>query len=426
MIFDHRNAVGFCLKVFGIVLSLLFCASLLPAEETRLFVPSYEGDELAKIRQWEKTWAGKRIDTTNADQLKDFLLPIQLQVLKDPKYMNADEYWFELVPYRQASYSTGQMEMTKKCAPIAKLDGDLLVDYRNMAGFVFPEPKTGVEAMYNFDMQTRGDSRQEVPDGYVVEPRTGICRGQSRNRIEMSWAGRAFSDPYPVLPDNPKDFRRTLFSKLLSPPDFVDNGILEIKYNDINREDDEWFWMARFRRIRRISQAQRGDNIDGTEMIRDDTDGWYDHVNRNTYKLLGRQELLSVRHQDLAKLKWIKKSGVYNGLQRERVKTYAVEAVYKEPHYTYGKQIFYLDPEQWNILIKRTWDEEGNEWRCNENMYMRQKTINGEYAYVPAGTLNWDQIGRHASLNFIKWVKDIGKIFPTRTFTVHNLQKLAY
>jgi len=103
-----------------------------------------------------------------------------------------------------------------------------------------------------------------------------------------------------------------------------------------------------------------------------------------------------------------------------------VEAVYKKPHYTYSRQVFYIDPEQWNILIKKCWDEEGNLWRVNENLYMQRKTIAGENAYVPAGTLNWDVYAWHASFNITKEVKDIGKNWPISTFTVHYLQRLAY
>jgi len=426
MICQLKLLKSVCRIIVLTVLSILVLSPFCIAENIRFFVPSYESDDLNHLRQWEKTWAGKRVDRTNVDQVKDFLLPSQVKVLKDPGYMNAKEYWFEIVPYEKALYSKGQIAMTKKNAPVAKIEGDMLVDYRNMAGFIFPQPKSGIEVMYNFDMQTRGDSRCEIPEGYVVEPRTGLIREQSRRRIEMFWSGRAFSGPFPNMAENPKDFRRTLFSKLLSPSDFVDNGILEIKYNDPSREDDEWFWMSRFRRIRRISQAQRGDNIDGTELIRDDTDGWYDHVNRNKYRLIGRKELLLVRHQDMSRVVWPDGTGIYNGLQRERINTFAVEAVYKKPHYTYSRQVFYIDPELWNILIKQCWDEDGKLWRLNENFYMQRKTVSGEYAYVPAGTLNWDVYGRHASFNLIKDVKDIGKNWPASTFTVHALQRLAY
>ena len=36
-------------------------------------VPMYQGEELEKVREWEKTWAGKRINQDNIDQVKEFL-----------------------------------------------------------------------------------------------------------------------------------------------------------------------------------------------------------------------------------------------------------------------------------------------------------------------------------------------------------------
>jgi hypothetical protein len=412
------------------LVTVLAVALLLPmlayGEELGLLVPAYEGDELAKLREWEKTWAGKKIDKTNVDQVRDYLFEEQIKVIKDPEYVNAKEYWFEIIPYQKAQYSKGQIEMTKKNAPLAKLNGDELVDYKNMAGFIFPQPKSGIEVAYNFDMQTKGDAREETTDGYVVEPRTGLVRQSERRRKEMFWSGRSYTQPYPNIPDNPKGFRRTLFTNTLSPKDFEGMNILEIKYDDTRTHDDEWIYMPNFRRIRRVSHAQRGDNIDGTELLLDDDGGWYDHIVRNNYKLLGRKELLLARHTDLKKLSWPKNSGIYLGITRERIKMYEVEAIYKEPHYTYSKQVWYIDPENWLILIKKTWDEDGKMWRLNENLYQAMKTVDGEEAYVPAGTMNLDTRGRHASINKVPETKNIGKNFPLSQFNLNALQQYNY
>lgn len=399
------------------------------SQEMRYFIPSYEGEKLARLREWEKQWAGKRVNKTNVDQIKDFLLPSQYKIMKDPKYLNDDIWWFDIVPYKTAELSKGQLEMTMKNAPTAKVGEDgKLINYEDMAGYIFPDPKTGVEVAYNFDMFTKGDSRFERTCGSVIEPRTGFDREQCRNRWEMFWAGRVYGDTYPKLPKNRKNFRRTLFSRITSPPDFVDMGILELKYNSMERDDDMWFWMPRYRRIRRVERAARGDNIDGTELIRDDVDGWYDHIHMNTYKLIGRKELLLVRRQEKPWETVTRKKGSanLNGYQRERVNTYVVEAIHKDPHYTYSKQVWYIDPEQWMILIKQAWDEEGRLWRVNEYTYQEVKTINGETAFIPASGLSIDVYGRHASFNIVQETKDVGKIFSKRIFTIHNLQKFAY
>jgi hypothetical protein len=47
----------------------LFCVLPCSAQEVRYPIPCYEGEELTEVREWEKTWVGKRIDGTNIDQV---------------------------------------------------------------------------------------------------------------------------------------------------------------------------------------------------------------------------------------------------------------------------------------------------------------------------------------------------------------------
>ena len=42
------------------------------AEEIRYPLPSYSEKELEKVREWEKKWAGEKIDHTNIDKVKEF------------------------------------------------------------------------------------------------------------------------------------------------------------------------------------------------------------------------------------------------------------------------------------------------------------------------------------------------------------------
>ena len=45
-------------------------------------VACYQGDELAKLREWEKTYAGKKITAANVDEVKEFLPESSLMTLK--------------------------------------------------------------------------------------------------------------------------------------------------------------------------------------------------------------------------------------------------------------------------------------------------------------------------------------------------------
>jgi len=409
------------------VLPLFFLTTLSFGEEMRIFVPSYEGEELARVREWEKTWVGKKIDKTNVDQVKDFLLEPHVRIIKDPMYMNAKEYWFVIVPYQEAKYSKGQMEMTEKYAP-AKFDGDNLVDYGKIAGFPFPEPKSGIEVAYNYDAQSRGDSRWWYSAGAVVDPRTGFCRDAEMYRMAMFWTGRCFTPPYPVLPKNPKNFRKTYFQRMFVPEDLNGMGNLEVKYNDPKTPDEKWTYMPNFRRITRTSQTQRGDNLGSGERLVDDVDGgWADHIDRNTYKLLGRKELLVARHSDPKQVVNPAKSCVLNGIQRERVKTFEVEVHYKKKGYTYSKQLWYIDPEIWIINTKMMWDEDGRLWRLHDEQWYPQKTVvTGEIAFVEASGYHWDVFGRNGQCSINKENKDVGKIFPASKFTINALQKESY
>ncbi|GAG32844.1 unnamed protein product, partial [marine sediment metagenome] len=129
---------------------LLFFTSLTSqGEEARYFVPSYEGKEMQKVREWEKTWAGKKIDNTSVDQIKELLPESMYNLFKKPEIWG--EAWFEIVPYRQIKPTTGMLGATKKYSSACKIGpNNELLNWT--AGIPFPNPKTPVEIMYNFDV----------------------------------------------------------------------------------------------------------------------------------------------------------------------------------------------------------------------------------------------------------------------------------
>ena len=68
---------------------------------------SYNDQELAKVREWEKTWVGKKVTTETIDQVKDFLSEPVYKAMKDPKVVGVDSLWFEVVPYRPYTVTKG-------------------------------------------------------------------------------------------------------------------------------------------------------------------------------------------------------------------------------------------------------------------------------------------------------------------------------
>ncbi|NOQ86128.1 MAG: DUF1329 domain-containing protein, partial [Deltaproteobacteria bacterium] len=207
-----------------------------------------------------------------------------------------------------------------------------------------------------------------------------------------------------------------------------DTTILEVKYQDTDRDCDLWIYTAMFRRIRRYSTKQRSDMIDGTDLIYDDHDGWYTHINLNTYKLIGQKDMLCIRHQETPyeKLSRIEGQGFWNGAQRERVKCWIVEVVNKDKNYIYSKRIWYLDPENWQFNIQEMYDRQGRLWKMMEEFWGEHKLAEAEgVSTVFKAEHTVDLIRRHGSVGQFE-IFEIGQSLNQKTFSIANLQQLTY
>jgi hypothetical protein len=291
-------------------------------------------------------------------------------------------------------------EQTKKYAPDSKLDAnEALVNFGKVSGYPFPQPKTGIEMAWNFDGNTRGDTHHVMNEGEVVDCKTRLERHAGHLRWDTFWASRTDLPPVPAIPadQNQRGIFRSYFQRHIAPVDFVDTTMLEIRYLDLTREEDLWVYTAMFRRIRRYATSQRSDTIDGTDMIYDDQDGWYTSPTWNTYKYIGRADLLVGRHVDNKKAERKNGQGFWNGIQRERANNWAVEVVSKDKNYIYGKQIWYLDPETWQMNFKVMYNRQGELWKTYEMFYDEYPTALGQKAAYMACEHTVDFIRSHGS-----------------------------
>jgi hypothetical protein len=420
------------------ILTLAINASAL---EVKYPVLCYEGAELKKVKEWEKTWAGKRIATANADEVKEFLPETLFDLIKNPETQGAKELWFQIVPYRPFTPSKGFIEATKKYAYTKTITPDGgLTEYAENSGLPFPEPKSGIEMAYNLDFYTRGDTRKYEVVGQVIDVRSKIERFALQEGWEMFWTGRTDVPPVPKITPNRKDIRTSSFHHIFEPPEFFDLRLLEIKYNDQDKEKDMWQWVPTFRRITRYSAAQKTDNVGATDMIYDDKFGWYSPVKHNEYSFLYRKEILAARHtvenkEDFLKRGHVKKAysgferakgqGFYSGVKRERINAYVVEVISKDPHYIYSKQVWYMDPESWWILYKSMYDKKGRLWKIADYWYDVFKGNQGEPVMCHLGE-NFVDIQRKHSSSSPWQVKEIGKPYSTKMFSLKALEKAAF
>lgn len=422
------------------ILILLLPVLVFSEEPEEIVPPCFTGSELEKVREWEKTWAGKKVNYQNVEQVKDFLPDFYFQMMKEPKKWGTSDLWFEVVPYRYCLRNKGFLEAIKKHSPLTKLDpkgfktpwgevgpDEYLIGYDKgeTAGYPFPKPKTGLEMAWNFDSNTSGDNSKSAVFGEVVNCRTGAERHAYQPTKTMYWTGRTSTLPIPKIENNPKGIRMASALTIIEPVDMFGTNYLNIRYTDPRKEDDTYIWIAMYRRIRRMSTTERNDSIDGSDASYRDGGSYSGHINRNTYKFLEVKDMLACRHQDGDKLVKVKGQAMWSGQQRERCKIYLVAVTDKDPGRVYSKELWYMDGETWHIPYKECWDLQGRLWRALDSQLGYKQNIRGEPITCQVGYNTTDQIRLHGCPNQSK-EQEFGIELSPDIFTVKYIQRTGY
>ncbi len=413
------------------ILSLVLMAALMipaavQAREVKYPVAAYTAEELAEVREWEKTWAGKKIDKTNIDQIAEFFPESYVRAFKNPVKWGAppDDWYFVIIPYKQAIETKGMIAATKKYAPQVKMNADGWIEnYADIAGIPFPAPKTGQEIAWNFDFNTRGDANHYWAYGPVIAPASSIERYMKSERWELFWIHRVDVEPLPKYDKNKKGIHRGMFQHMYEPSESMNTRYFSLTYISPDKSEDTYMFYAPFRRIRRIAVGQRTDAIDGSDMIYDDQYGWDGHITRNTYKYVGTKELLCMRQADLKR--HIRQPGqaLPSNMQFERLKTLVVEVYSKDPNYIYSKRIWYMDPETYMIPWTDLYDDLGKFWKTFLLPHTDFKTMKGETKKMISGLLTLDFQRNHAGIMWEEWIGVGLKKVDRKLFTIQNLQK---
>jgi len=406
----------YCLMITP--LFLITMPTSLLSEEVRYPIPCYEGKDLEKVREWEKTWVGKRIDSSNVDEVKELLPETIYSLTKNTEKWG--ESWFEIVPYCPYKMATGTIEATIKYSPKCSIgEKEELVGW--VAGVPFPEPKSGIEVAWNFHCWTRGDTEISSAAAFVVDGRRGSDRHTAFNLWVTYFAGRCDVPPIPELIPNPKKIYRGFFAEFIKPSEMKGFLNLQVTYKDPLKPYDSWIWIAALRRVRRQSTEQRVDTVGGQDNCYDDNYNWDGAITRNNYKLLGRKEFLFSRHQDLKQLEHMEGDCVFDGVRRERIKMWILEVVNKDPGYIYNKSIWYVDPELWHITYADKYDKYGKLWKTMEHFQSVYKGYNEMDAAFFCGAPTIDHQREHATLGTVD--NQLGKNIPITTYSISHLYR---
>ena len=417
------------IKIFTAVFCAVMVLFTVPVSAQEM-QKAYTDEELAAVREWEKTWVGKKIDKTNVDQVAQFMPDTFVDLISNPEKWGAppEGYFFMIRPYEFIPETPNFIAASKANAGKAKLNAEGTIEnLKELAGRLFMDP--GEDAMkmaWNFEMQNKGDAftyRKYSPN---VNPKNRSERLADQEYSEYYFINRTEVDPLPAIAKNPKGYRRGMFMHMYLPAEMINTRMYTLRYIDQKKEDDSYLWYSQFRRIRRMNTSQRSDAIDGSDLIYDDEYLWDGQLSRNTYSYKGKKELLTDRHDGMLQATRVDGQGFSNNLTFERCNLLVVEAINKDPNYLYGKRVWYLDPETYYIMHTEIYDQQGRYWKLFFNNTTPLKGITGVMKPVIVGTHFYDAQRTHSGLANGQYVTQPTVTDPKVSadmFTISYLQK---
>lgn len=380
-------------------LALMAIAPLSHAKEDYLPYPKPLGGEVTF-----------RVTKSNVDKHKDKMPEGLSKMIKEWDYsINIYDTVHDF------SFPKDYLEATEK------YKGTVRVDKRGglenyVAGLPFPDPKTGIELMYNYEYKYAGDDFYYIGDAFIISA-TGRERKLGLNYTRLSHQGRLRLDPKPVIP-NPSKVELKEISGFTYPEDIAGMALLTVRYQDPSKGDDGWMYIPTIRRVRRISVAQRGDASGGMDFTWDDYRGFSGKVPDYTWKLVGKKEMLVPFHAPTYSPRTKGKVNDPDDCRYELRTVWIVDGVNKEKDYVYSKRRMYIDAISYDMLAVDLWDRRGTLWKYIELGYAVDTKLNMTHtAYAGA----YDLIGKRGTLvkNIReRWNSGVNEDF----FTTTNLQ----
>lgn len=351
-----------------------------------------------------------RVTRSNVEQYKDKMPEGLSKMIKEWNYsINV----YETV--NDFSFPKDYLEATEKYKGTARVNKQGgLENYT--AGLPFPEPKSGVEVMYDYEYKYTGDDFYYVGNAYILSA-TGKERKLGLNYARLSYQDRLRVNPKPTIA-TPSKVELKEISGFTYPEDIAGLVLLTVRYQDPSKGDDGWMYIPTLRRVRRISVAQRGDSSGGMDFTWDDYRGFSGKVPDYTWKLVGKKEMLVPFHAPTYSPGTKGKVNDPDDCRYELREVWIVDGVNKEKDYVYSKRRMYLDVVSYDMLAVDLWDRRGALWKYIELGYAVDTDLHMTHtAYAGA----YDLIGRRGTL-----VKDIRERWNSGLkedfFTTTNIQ----
>jgi hypothetical protein len=240
-------------------------------------------------------------------------------------------------------------------------------------GVPFPIPQNGLEAIWNHITRYRGEAAQRWLNQAAVTANGKYTLVKLVDEFDFLYAkkGAKIEDLKNIL---------LYFKQEVKAPARLAGGVLLVHetFNQVKEPRHAWVYNPGQRRVRRaphIAYDAPGTASDGLRTS-DDFDMFNGAPNKYNWKLVGKKEMYvpynayKIHSGKLDYTDVLQKSHINPDLARyELHRVWVVEANLKEgERHIYGKRVFYIDEDTWQIVAADKYDNRGQIWRVAEGL----------------------------------------------------------
>jgi hypothetical protein len=309
------------------------------------------------------------IDAGNVDKHASRLSPGQVALIKQVKGYRMDVY----PSHRTCGVPDFVAENTKKNVNFAKLGDDgWSLKEAYMPGIPFPQPSSGVEAMWNAKMRYRGVGMDYKSVITAVSPRKGSSewiKAGSEQTLFFPWGAKGST----LLSKLPAIEYQTYFG-YTSPTALAGQALSMSIY--LAQPSESFYYFPGQRRVRRMPTYAYDSPQIGMEnqYTVDEPFVFNGALDRFDWKLVGKKELyvpynvfgaydFGGKFEDIAQTDFIEPGHRRYELHR----VWVVEATVKPgTRHISPKRTFYIDEDSWNLLLADDMDAQGKLWKVRE------------------------------------------------------------
>ncbi len=308
------------------------------------------------------------INASNVDRYKDKLSVGQIEMVKTIPGYRMDVY----PTHRSCGFPDFYYERTRKNAISAKLaaDGYSLGEALG-AAVPFPVPKSGTEAMWNHELQWKGEGFHYNFSAYIPPKGSdsiGDALGQEEWEMSPMWS------PQNKGVADARGISFLYLSMFTAPPSIA--GDATLAHYNLDKPNDLWLYFSSQRRVRRAPTYQYDAPQIDTEnlLVVDQYLMFNGPLDRYDFKLAGKKELYvpynlyrlnstQNKPEDVVKAKFFNRDLMRYELHR----VWVVEATLKSGmRHLFPKRTFYIDEDTWQVLVADMYDAQGKIWRTLE------------------------------------------------------------